>query len=523
MWTTFMLSYHLKMTYRINTILYVLQHFPLIRRFFPNRLYGFKWLKVLAFIVSLLMELIGVLFGSWLYVWMLVTLVSAIPFAPPASLMLHLFIFLSLIGGIINTPLFQADINSYYAIILLKMNPRKRTLSEFLYYTLTRLIALLTALTFIASSLKLPIYLLGLLPCLMLATKFTFGYLSAAYHQQNQISWREQLPFALQMLLLIGLLAGALVPCFLGCPLPYAVSLALSGLMILLGAYHFKKLWYFQNFLTILKPALTNNARLITNKNRFLKENVSKQITFDRQQTSSKQGFAYLHELFVKRHSKILKSSAHRLSLVLSIVFTCLILLTFLLQQFYSNNYDPVYWQALSALPFMMYLVNRGPRYTQALFFNCDVALLNYRIYRRPEVILGMFKQRLKTLMLLNLEIALVISYGCLGTLYVLSPNQTLLTYCLVGLLPIGLAVFFSMHDLVLYYLLQPYNAKTEVKSGLYSLLRQLTYLLCLFLMNLDVPLNLYGSALLGFCFIYALISLILVYHFSPRTFKLRI
>ena len=117
-----------------------------------------------------------------------------------------------------------------------------------------------------------------------------------------------------------------------------------------------------------------------------------------------------------------------------------------------------------------------------------DVALLNYRIYRRPEVILGMFKQRLKTLMLLNLEIALVISYGCLGTLYVLSPNQTLLTYCLVGLLPIGLAVFFSMHDLVLYYLLQPYNAKTEVKSGLYSLLRQLTYLLCLFLMNLDVP-----------------------------------
>lgn len=232
MWTTFMLSYHLKMTYRINTILYVLQHFPLIRRFFPNRLYGFKWLKVLAFIVSLLMELIGVLFGSWLYVWMLVTLVSAIPFAPPASLMLHLFIFLSLIGGIINTPLFQADINSYYAIILLKMDPRKRTLSEFLYYTLTRFIALLTALGFIASSLKLPIYLLGLLPCLMLATKFTFGYLSAAYHQQNQISWREQLPFALQMLLLIGLLAGALVPCFLGCPLPYAASLALSGLMI---------------------------------------------------------------------------------------------------------------------------------------------------------------------------------------------------------------------------------------------------------------------------------------------------
>ena len=92
--------------------------------------------------------------------------------------MLHLFIFLSLIGGIINTPLFQADINSYYAIILLKMDPRKRTLSEFLYYTLTRFIALLTALGFIASSLKLPIYLLGLLPCLMLATKFTFGYLS---------------------------------------------------------------------------------------------------------------------------------------------------------------------------------------------------------------------------------------------------------------------------------------------------------------------------------------------------------
>ena len=194
----------------------------------------------------------------------------------------------------------------------------------------------------------------------------------------------------------------------------------------------------------------------------------------------------------------------------------------FYYKELFANTIDSSFWRALSALPLIMYFVNRGPRYTQALFFNCDVALLTYRIYRRPDVILGMFKQRLITLILINLQVAIVVSFGLLGILYVVSPSSSLVTFTMVGLLPLNLASFFSVHDLVLYYLLQPYNAQTEIKSGLYSFIRQLTYFICLMIMNMHIPLDLYGSIIILFCVLYIGISLVLIYLFAHKTFKIR-
>ena len=63
-----------------------------------------------------------------------------------------------------------------------------------------------------------------------------------------------------------------------------------------------------------------------------------------------------------------------------------------------------------------MYMLNRGTAYTQAMFMNCDHSMLTYRIFRTPKVILGLFKERLKTLMIYNMVPALVIAV-CLPTL----------------------------------------------------------------------------------------------------------
>ena len=48
-----------------------------------------------------------------------------------------------------------------------------------------------------------------------------------------------------------------------------------------------------------------------------VKENVSKQIEFDKSFTSNKHGFAYFHELFVKRHSKILTKAVKKQSFII--------------------------------------------------------------------------------------------------------------------------------------------------------------------------------------------------------------
>ena len=50
------------------------------------------------------------------------------------------------------------------------------------------------------------------------------------------------------------------------------------------------------------------------------------------------------------------------------------------------------------------------------------------------------------------------------------------------------MSLFFSIHYLTIYYLLQPYNAGTELKSGTYRIVLSVTYVVCFALMRLRMP-----------------------------------
>lgn len=54
---TLKLSFALKNTYRVNSILYSLKQIPLIKRLLPDTLYQAKELKIFANIISVLWEI----------------------------------------------------------------------------------------------------------------------------------------------------------------------------------------------------------------------------------------------------------------------------------------------------------------------------------------------------------------------------------------------------------------------------------------------------------------------------------
>ena len=84
------------------------------------------------------------------------------------------------------------------------------------------------------------------------------------------------------------------------------------------------------------------------------------------------------------------------------------------------------------------------------------------------------------------------------------------------------MSVFFSIHYLTAYYLLQPYTAGTEMKSGTYRIVMILTYVVCYAMMNLRLPILVFGAACIIFCLLYSIAASILVYKFAPQTFRLR-
>jgi len=159
---------------------------------------------------------------------------------------------------------------------------------------------------------------------------------------------------------------------------------------------------------------------------------------------------------------------------------------------------------------------------TQAMFMNCDHSMLAYRFYRQKEAILGLFKIRLKTLVVLNLIPAAIIGCGFALMVFVTGGADSSLAYVLIVVSILSMSVFFSVHHLTLYYLLQPYNSNIESKSKMYGVINWLTYLVCYMFISLEAPLFVFSVLSIAFSVIYICVALILVYRYAPKRFRLK-
>ena len=143
--------------------------------------------------------------------------------------------------------------------------------------------------------------------------------------------------------------------------------------------------------------------------------------------------------------------------------------------------------------------------------------------YRTPKVILGLFKERLKTLIKVNLLPALVIVTGLPILLLLTGGTDNYLNYVVLFISIIAMSIFFSVHYLVMYYVLQPYNVNTEMKSSTYKVVQTITYFVCYYMIQIKLPTWSFGIAISVFCIFYSIISLFIAYRYAPKTFKLRV
>ena len=72
MLNTLRLSFSLKNTYRVNSILHSLRQIPLLRRLLPAELYRVRGLKVFANILSVLWEVLSIFVFKILYFFTMV-------------------------------------------------------------------------------------------------------------------------------------------------------------------------------------------------------------------------------------------------------------------------------------------------------------------------------------------------------------------------------------------------------------------------------------------------------------------
>lgn len=519
---TLRISFSLKNTYRVNSILYSLEQIPLIKNILPETLYRVHGLKIFANILSVMREVISIFLGKFLY---FMTMVAGIGLlykkAPADQVYLHILLFLTIIGAFMNTNLFNPTRDKYYAMILLRMNAREYTLVNYSYAILKVIIGFIPFSIWFGMDRGIPLWICLLIPFSVAGLKMAVAASSLWDYERRGLAYNENrlgkyfwITVGLLLVAAYGLPAAGIV-------VPGMVSVGVMIAFIPAGATGIWKIATFRSYREINQQLLAQMANQMDSVTQATQKQSQKAITSDSSITSRRKGFEYLNELFVRRHQKILWNASRKIAAICLFLVLGMLLAFYLLPEIKQKT-NELLMGFLPYFVFIMYAINRGTGFTRALFMNCDHSLLTYSFYKRPDMVLKLFRIRLREIIKINLFPALVIGAGLAALLYVSGGTDNPLNYAVLFISILCMSVFFSVHYLTIYYLLQPYNAGTEMKSGTYQLVMWATYFICFFLMQLRMSTLVFGILCIAFCVLYSFLACILIYKFAPRTFRLR-
>ncbi len=519
---TLRISFSLKNTYRVNGILYAIKQIPLIKKILPDSLYRIQGFKIFANILSVIWEFVSAFLWKFLYFLLMIALIAPMyEKVPRDTMFLHLLFWLTIIGSFVNTIMFDPTKDKYYAIVLLNMNAKEYTLINYFYAMLKIAIAFTLFGIIFGLGAGLPLWQCLFIPFFVVGIKILVATYALWRYERTGQPTNENLLNRYQWLGVLLLLAIAYAAPLSGIAVPKVILLPVMLLIAVAGLLCIFKLIHFPYYREVYKELLCDTMAMQASAKTMTREMSLKTISADTQIQSKKKGFEYLNELFIKRHQKILWKSVKKISIV------CLALLAVLLVVFavYPQAKQPVNEVLMTSLPislFVMYIINRGTGFTRALFINCDHSLLTYSFYKQPKFILQLFQIRLREIIKINLLPAVIIGVGLAILLFASGGTDTPLDYAVLIVSIICLSIFFSVHYLTIYYLLQPYNAETDIKSGMYQLIMSATYMVCYIFIQIELPTLYFGVATIIFCILYCIVASILVYKLASKTFKIR-
>lgn len=521
---TFKISFRLKNTYRANGVIYSLKSIPLIKKLLPGTLYASEGLKRFADIISIIIEIVSTLLGKILYL----TLMFMLPLGDMPVQMsdgfVHIALFLTIIGAIANTQMFDPTKDKYYAIFLMRMDAKEYTLTNYYYFLIKTFLGLLAVTLFFGLKLNVNAINLILFPIFVVGSKCISSAISLYKYKKTQKVNNENKSTLKKLLVSVVLLVCAYLPLYYGYALPQFAFYIAFIVVVFASVFAFKYIANYEKYRKIYKELFSSNSFLqLTNqdKTQIMHDTYLKKIDIADTQINNKSGYAFFNELFMRRHRRLLTKSANRIAAIGGIVFGGVLVACYMFPEFKEviNTFTLTY---LPYFLFVMYFINPGKVITRAMFVNCDHSMLTYRFYRQPKVILNLFAARLKSIIMINMLPTIVIALSLPILLYVTGGTDNPLNYAILLVSIFAMSVFFSVHNIVLYYLLQPYNIDIEIKNPMFSIANTITYIVCYLGIWFQFPTLLFGMLITAFCILYVIVALVLAYKLAPKTFKLR-
>lgn len=237
--------------------------------------------------------------------------------------------------------------------------------------------------------------------------------------------------------------------------------------------------------------------------------------------SSEKEGYAYLHELFIRRHGRFFRKPIYVKSALVVGVFVILGFVKVFFEEDLFNTMATELTGSYTLFIFLMYMLSNSQRDTKAMFYNCDLFLLRYGFYREPKALLTMFFLRLRRIVFQNLLPTALIILG-LGIFIALSDQKDFLSIMPLAALILTLSLMFSVHYLFMYYIFQPYTSSMEVKSPAFSIINGLVYFASYMALQIKAPARSFLPVLIAIGLLYTALAVLFVYKKAPKTFRVK-
>ena len=506
--------------YAVNSFIYALKKLPIFKDLFTDDIYKSKFLKRIIGGIGLFLSFSRALLYKLLYFYVLYFISSIVADNKIDMGFVHVYIIFSIIGLFINNKLLVADSKKYYSIVLFNMDSKKY-MKTILWFNIFISFLFNSCILLVFSKYIGYSIILGLLLAIFNAFCRIIGEgINIWFYRTNNYLWHSNTKLYFSILILLLVFASS--PIF-NIFISGKLLVVLFFLFFIFSICSLVYLYKLSDYKLIFKRINTKAKVMSSDQEKDYSRQAmvmvrDKDKVINSKKIMGKKGYDLFNTIFFERHREILYRSSMRYTAVISILVLgiSLLIVNYNVGEYVLNFlYFHLAWFVI-----IMYFINRGAIVTQAMFYNCDHAMLTYNFYREPKVLLNLFKKRLITVIKINLVPALVLAIG-MGILLFLSGATLNINYITIPVFIIILSVFFSVHYLAIYYLLQPYNKDMQVKKASYSLISILVYFISYSIKDVVMSSVMFSIFGILFTLVYIIVSLFLVYKIAPKTFKL--
>ena len=518
-----------EMSISINGFIYFLKRIPLIKKLFKNTSYGFLRIKSIlgsfAFIYDILSSAFKAVFLTFIFVFLPRIFLDDGAIVNTMILLLFLFIGLRLF----RSTTLENNRQKFILVKQMRMNPREYAFADLIKNEGFKLLGRLVAFSLLMGAMNIS-----------LAESIIFAFMVTVGAVLSESIWLgvfkrskfilEEHPVITILLYSVVVVLGYLGYFLLDFNLkPYVfhpVSLGLFGVIFILSVIYLKNYKAYgqaiRTSISLVKMTHVENVKAEANFLDVVMEEKDYQIHRTKGKNfDEKEGFAYLHGIFIQRHRKIFRNPILMKSIIVVSVFALIFTIDFFIDENVAKEMTLTLTDNYNIFIFLIYLLCNSTRQIKAFFYNCDLSMLKYGFYRKPANLLKMFGVRFKTLLLSNFIPTGLIILG-LFIAVLISGTGSYISIVPVSIMLVALTVFFTIHYLFMYYIFQPYTSSMEVKNPFYNMVNFVIYILAYVSLQTDAPATGFLPVLIIAAFIYAGVAMILIYKKAPQTFRVK-